>query len=417
MDIRVISKKEFLNILKKGKGKNKLLDALYGYNGFSLKLPSDFPRTALANDLANEVIREEILTGIVYLMLSDNKSDPKHNFIYSVEDLQKVFSHLDKKDLLRLGQDKLAKYNEIITTLTTGNKKFEGIFLDSNWTVSGNKTSSIENYEIGLKINRNRIFRKSKDILNSPKWFYIIGFSFFFIPFVAWPVAVLGLYKTNISKEFNGKKLRKNIVFVSMLILNIATIYIGYYYFDQNFYLSLKEKPLGEFYPALPKSNMSRFAYFNKIEGAYDKQLPNIKPGESTSIFMRAFYGNKGKGIIYNANLKYYFDHMGQTSRAEFVIFLKGSNTNSIFNELVLYNFPEQWRIEAVCARVTQEDSPCDGYNTFYDRAILKNTTPAILMGDLDTVIYKKDGKFYKCDYGFVEIEFIVTNTKNIENK
>lgn len=411
MNIKLIHKQQLLEILKKNKSRSKIFNALNLYSGSTLDLPSEFRVTAFSNDLRNGVIREELIVGLVYLILSDHKPDTKYNFNYTLEDFQKVFAHFDKRDIKKLGDDKREKLNTIISELSSENDKFADVFLDENWDIQGDKTISLEEYKHSLKKEHPKWWKEiGSSLLISPKVLYILGFSLFFVPFVVWPIVVVGFYKNNVSRSYQGQRWKINVSFILMLILNISVIGGGYHFFEKNYLILNRHKPKGEFYSEIP-TKTSNLRFFQETRKLIPWYMSNLQPGESESIFLSHFYGNKGDGPIYNAELKYYFDQVGKTKEASFFIVLKGENTDPMYNEFILKRMPEQWKIDVVCIRIIQEHSPCAGYEYLSDIAVTNNRNGSIPLGDLDTQVLNIDGKVYKCDYGFVEIDFVVTNS------
>ena len=167
MIIKVEKKEEFSSLLKKKKGEKKLYEKLWNYKDVDNNLPSNFPKTALKNDLQNsDGIRIELLTGIIYLMLKDNNPD-EVGFKYTVQDFQKIFTHFNKSDLNTIRGDYFEKYNHLLEKLTA-NHPFGKLTLNDNWEIIGGKSTSIEDYNNRIDKNKNEKLNKktfNKNIL------------------------------------------------------------------------------------------------------------------------------------------------------------------------------------------------------------------------------------------------------------
>lgn len=237
MRVRVINKKLFSGILKKGKKltvaslEKKL--ASFVERDSTLELSS----TSFSNDVnKHSALTPDVISAIIYLVLEDHKvKQVKH---YSLEDFQKIFAHLELNDLKLLGNTKRESYNQLISSLISDNDNFNGIYLNEKWEVAGGNSVDIDAYksliygdkrdeikkeesrtETLLNIKENgSFFQKYRTLLA-----YIFGFLFNWLALISFPIIAIGLYRTK--KEIKLRKVRKRryLLFGLMCLMYLIT--------------------------------------------------------------------------------------------------------------------------------------------------------------------------------------------------
>jgi hypothetical protein len=269
MDIRITDKSGFKSLLKKSKNEQQLHDALSEFQGKDKALPCEYPLFTLKNDLKEKnAIRLELLTGIIYLLFGDQHSDRKFRFKYTLVDIQKVFKHFDKSDLAKNEQYRVL-YNELIKKLTNGYDDLQGISINENWELEGEKLEKIEydanqepvktsidqqsmyDLEIEGVNSAATVYGSNKELDNSSvksqsNWFilflknnkrqigYLFGFLFAFLPWIVLPIASIGIDRT-LRSNLEPKTKRNRIWIYSLMLLFsfLVTIFLNYKAFQE----------------------------------------------------------------------------------------------------------------------------------------------------------------------------------------
>ncbi|HNP66272.1 MAG TPA: hypothetical protein PKH16_00070 [Aequorivita sp.] len=170
LKIEVYHKKKLLSLIERKGYKDfifpKLLKRLEScksdIENLAIEIPVNYRPWPTRNNILRGYLHIENLAGILCLYLldhSDFETPQVYNrFGYDLEDLQKIFIHLNKEQLnaLDLKFNYRKGYNELLSILTYKEHPYGQIFIDENWNLIGDKCIplvKIENYYLELDEN------------------------------------------------------------------------------------------------------------------------------------------------------------------------------------------------------------------------------------------------------------------------
>ena len=127
---------------------------------------SNTSKTELNKGFVSGELKLEHVASLICTIFGASIDDKTSDYIpYNAEHLQKIFAHLDKKDLKK-AETYRKGYNELLEKLAKNNHPFGKLEIDQNWNIIGNNGMSlkeIEDYITNLVKNKEFDNKRSKN--------------------------------------------------------------------------------------------------------------------------------------------------------------------------------------------------------------------------------------------------------------
>ncbi|QHI38051.1 hypothetical protein IMCC3317_34350 [Kordia antarctica] len=409
------------------------------------KIPTNYRPYPTRNNLQKGYLEIKNLVSIFCLYLLDYKDEklPKidNQFDYTLEGLQKILAHLDKKQLKAIDNKIHCRkgFNELLEALTKNDHPFGLISIDGNWNIIGEKCEPIEKIEDYINsldsplddeitpsqnnswIRNIKSFYRKHDLKLG--WLFSLIFSW--IPYISIPILSIGFYKAFKKKISKKMKYTSYILYSLIFLLTIGyQQYLGYEHVKfhnnnlQKGYELVKDIKSGTF-NVDPSGRKIGFMTIGEGKVSVDSivdliVLPDLKYREKFYFTIFLDFHNNGILPINNVGARIFHQRINNdlylTGR------LSGDFTNTISDVSEIHNVPKEYQIgfDDAIIRNTQGATNferCAGSN--YELPINIDIMHKMIM--LPNLGIKENGW---CDQGTVLVSLFIENisTDTIQN-